>query len=114
MITIYHNPMWSKSRKSVEILNQEQINFNIIEYLKTPLNIEILKSLTKKLNLKPIDVIRKKDKLFKELQIDTINKDEKILDIITKNPKLLERPIIVKGEKAVIGRPPELLYDIIK
>ena len=114
MITIYHNPMWSKSRKSVEILNQEQINFNIIEYLKTPPNIETLKSLTKKLNLKPIDIIRKKDKLFKELQIDTINKDEKILDIITKNPKLLERPIIIKGEKAVIGRPPELLYDIIK
>ena len=114
MITIYHNPMWSKSRKSVEILNQEQINFNIIEYLKNPPNIDTLKSLTKKLNLKPIDIIRKKDKLFKELQIDTINEDEKILDIITKNPKLLERPIIVNGEKAVIGRPPELLYDIIK
>lgn len=98
----------------MEILNQEQINFNIIEYLKTPLNLDTLKSLTKKLNLKPIDIIRKKDKLFKELQIDTINEDEKILDIITKNPKLLERPIIVNGEKAVIGRPPELLYDIIK
>ena len=98
----------------MEILNQEQINFNIIEYLKNPPNIDTLKSLTKKLNLKPIDIIRKKDKLFKELQIDTINEDEKILDIITKNPKLLERPIIVNGEKAVIGRPPELLYDIIK
>ena len=98
----------------MEILNQEQINFNIIEYLKTPLNLDTLKSLTKKLNLKPIDIIRKKDKLFKELQIDTINEDEKILNIIIKNPKLLERPIIVKGEKAVIGRPPELLYGIIK
>ena len=114
MVTIYHNPMWSKSRKSVEILNQEKIKFNIIEYLKTPLNTDALKSLTKKLNLKPIDIIRKKDKLFKELQIDAISEDKKILDIITKNPKLLERPIIVKGEKAVIGRPPELLYDIIK
>ena len=98
----------------MEILNQEQINFNIIEYLKNPPNIDTLKSLTKKLNLKPIDIIRKKDKLFKELQIDTINEDEKILNIIIKNPKLLERPIIVKGEKAVIGRPPELLHDIIK
>ena len=114
MITIYHNPMWSKSRKSVEILNQEKVNFNIIEYLKTPPNIEALKSLTKKLNLKPIEIIRKKDKLFKEFQIDAINEDEKILDIIVKNPKLLERPIIVKGEKAIIARPPELLYDIIK
>ena len=114
MIFIYHNPMWSKSRKSVEILKKEKVDFEIIEYLKTPPNIETLKSLTKKLNLKPIDIIRKKDELFKELQIDTISEDEKILDIITKNPKLLERPIIVKGEKAVIGRPPELLYDIIK
>jgi len=98
----------------VEILKEEKVDFEIIEYLKIPLNIETLKSLIKKLNLKPIDIIRKKDKLFKELQIDTINEDKKILDIITKNPKLLERPIIVKGEKAVIGRPPELLYDIIK
>ena len=114
MVTIYHNPMWSKSRKSVEILNQEQMNFNIIEYLKTPLNIDTLKSLTKKLNLKPIDIIRKKDKLFKELQIDSINENEKILDIIAKNPRLLERPIVTNGEKAVIARPPELLYDIIK
>ena len=114
MITIYHNPMWSKSRKSVEILNQEKVNFNIIEYLKTTPNIEDLKSLTKKLNLKPIEIIRKKDKLFKEFQIDAINEDEKILDIIVKNPKLLERPIIVKGEKAIIASPPELLYDIIK
>ena len=98
----------------MEILKEEKVDFEIIEYLKIPLNIETLKSLIKKLNLKPIDIIRKKDKLFKELQIDTINEDKKILDIITKNPKLLERPIIVKGEKAVIGRPPELLYDIIK
>ena len=98
----------------MEILKEEKVDFEIIEYLKIPLNIETLKSLTKKLNLKPIDMIRKKDNLFKELQINTISEDEKILDIITKNPKLLERPIIVKGEKAVIGRPPELLYDIIK
>ena len=98
----------------MEILNQEQVNFNIIEYLKTPPNIETLKSLAKKLNLKPIEIIRKKDKLFKELQIDTISENNKILDIIAKNPKLLERPIIVKGEKAIIGRPPELLYNIIK
>ena len=114
MITIYHNPMWSKSRKSVEILKEEKIDFEIIEYLKKAPTLKELKSLIEKLSLNPIDLIRKKDKLFKELQIDAINESEKILDIITKNPKLLERPIVVKGEKAIIARPPELLYDIIK
>lgn len=114
MITIYHNPMWSKSRKSVEILKKEKIKFNIIEYLKTPLNIKDLKSVIKRLDLNPIDIIRKKDKLFKELQIDIISENEKILDIIVKNPRLLERPIVTKEEKAVIARPPELLYDFIK
>ena len=114
MIFIYHNPMWSKSRKSVEILKEEKVKFSVLEYLKNPPNIDDLKSLIKKLDLNPIDIIRKKDKLFKELQIETIAENEKILDIISKNPKLLERPIVVKGEKAVIARPPELLYDIIK
>tara|TARA_B110000014_G_C19625148_1_gene330242 strand:- start:41 stop:337 length:297 start_codon:yes stop_codon:yes gene_type:complete len=98
----------------VEILKKEKIKFNIIEYLKTPLNIKDLKSLIKRLDLNPIDIIRKKDKLFKELQIDIISENEKILDIIVKNPRLLERPIVTKEEKAVIARPPELLYDFIK
>lgn len=98
----------------MEILKKEKIKFNIIEYLKTPLNIKDLKSLIKRLDLNPIDIIRKKDKLFKELQIDIISENEKILDIIVKNPRLLERPIVTKEEKAVIARPPELLYDFIK
>tara|TARA_B100001142_G_C14312761_1_gene647269 strand:+ start:1769 stop:2065 length:297 start_codon:yes stop_codon:yes gene_type:complete len=98
----------------VEILKKEKIKFNIIEYLKTPLNIKDLKSVIKRLDLNPIDIIRKKDKLFKELQIDIISENEKILDIIVKNPRLLERPIVTKEEKAVIARPPELLYDFIK
>ncbi len=114
MVKIYHNPMWSKSRKSVEILKEEKIEFEVIEYLKKVPNLKELKSLIKKLGLNPIDLIRKKDKLFKDLQIGTINEGEKILVIITKNPKLLERPIVVKGEKAIIARPPELLYNIIK
>ncbi len=98
----------------MEILKKEKIKFNIIEYLKTPLNIKDLKSVIKRLDLNPIDIIRKKDKLFKELQIDIISENEKILDIIVKNPRLLERPIVTKEEKAVIARPPELLYDFIK
>ena len=77
-------------------------------------SVDDLKSLTKKLDLKPIDIIRKKDKLFKELQIDKINENKKILEIIAEHPKLLERPIVVKEEQAIIARPPELIYDFIK
>ena len=79
-----------------------------------PPSVDDLKSLTKKLNLKPINIIRKKDKLFQELQIDTIDDNGKILDLIAKNPKLLERPIVIKNDKAIIARPPELIYNLIK
>ena len=77
-------------------------------------SVDDLKSLTKKLDLRPINIIRKKDKLFQELQIDTIDDNGKILDLIAKNPKLLERPIVIKNDKAIIARPPELIYNFIK
>ena len=112
MITIYHNPMWSKSRKSVEILNNKKIEFQIIEYLKVGLSSEQLKNILKKLDLSIYDIIRKKDKLYKELEIEKIKDEHKILKILSKNIKILERPIIVKDDKAVIGRPPEKLNEL--
>ena len=112
MIAIYHNPMWSKSRKSVEILNNKKIEFQIIEYLKVGLSSEQLKNILKKLDLSIYDIIRKKDKLYKELEIEKIKDEHKILKILSKNIKILERPIIVKDDKAVIGRPPEKLNKL--
>ena len=98
----------------MEILKEKKVNFKVFEYLKNVPSIKDLRTLTKKLNLKPIDIIRKKDKLFKKLQLNKIKNDNQFIEIIAKNPKLLERPIIVKGEKAIIARPPELIYDFIK
>ena len=112
MIAIYHNPMWSKSRKSVEILNNKKIEFQIIEYLKVGLSSEQLKNILKKLDLSIYDIIRKKDKLYKELEIEKIKDEHKILKILSKNIKILERPIIVKDDKAVIGRPREKLNEL--
>ena len=112
MITIYHNPMWSKSRKSVEILNNKKIEFQIIEYLKVGLSSDQLKNILKKLDLSIYGIMRKKDKLYKELKIEKIKDEHKILKILSKNIKILERPIIVKDDKAVIGRPPEKLNKL--
>ena len=111
---IYHNPRWGKSRKSVEILNKESIKYSIIEYLKTPLNHKELTDVFEKLNIKPIQAIRKNETEFKDNNIISIaNNDVKLIDAIIKFPKILERPIIVIGNNAVIGRPPEKIYDII-
>ena len=112
MITIYHNPMWSKSRKSVEILNDKKIEFRIIEYLKEQPSSNDLKSILKKIDLPIYDIMRKKDKLYKELGIEEIKDEDKILKILSENIKLLERPIIVKDDKAIIGRPPEKLNEL--
>ena len=111
---IYHNPHWGKSRKSVEILNKENIKYSIIEYLKAPLNHKELIDVFEKLNIKPNQAIRKNETEFKDNNIiGIINNDTKLIDAIIKFPKILERPIIIIGNNAVIGRPPEKIYDII-
>ena len=112
MITIYHNPMWSKSRKSVEILNEKKINFKIVEYLKIKLTAKQLKSILKKLNLPISDIIRKKDKLYKELELEKIKDKDKLLKILSENIRLLERPIITKDNQGIIGRPPEKINEL--
>ena len=112
MITLYHNPLWSKSRKSVEILNQKNIQFKIIEYLKVGITKLELTQIAKKLNLRPKDFIRKNDKLFKENNFTLLLEDDnKTFDLIVENPRILERPIAVDKNKAIIARPPEKLLD---
>ena len=114
MITIYHTPLWSKSRKSVEILNQKNIQFKIIEYSKVGITKSELTQIAKKLNLRPKDFIRKNDKLFKENDFSLLLEDDnKTFDLIVKNPKILERPIVADKNKAIIARPPELLDDFL-
>ena len=114
MIIIYHNPLWSKSRKSVEILKEKKMSYIIIEYIKKGLTIEELKKIANKLNLNPSHFIRKKDKIFKEKKIESILSDnQKVFKAISKNPKLLERPIVIWGGKAIIARPAELLYEFL-
>ena len=114
MIAIYHNPLWSKSRKSVEILNQKNVQFKVIEYLKVGITKLELTQIAKKLDLRPKDFIRKNDKLFKENNyMPLLEDDNKTFDLIVKYPKILERPIVVDKNKAIIARPPELLDQFL-
>ena len=110
MITIYHNPMWSKSRKSVEILNEKNTDFKIVEYLKKGFEKKELIDISKKLDLRPKDFIRIKDKKAKNLELE---KDEEVFNAIMKYPGIIERPIVINKEKAIIARPAELLYDFL-
>ena len=114
-IKIYHNPRWSKSRESVKILNENNLSFETIEYLKINLTYSDVKEISVFLDLKPKDFIRKKDKDFMNLNLseDQENNDDFMIKLIVENPKFLERPIIAYKNQAIIGRPPEKLFKFL-
>lgn len=111
---IYHNSRCSKSRDSFNLLIEKGIEFETIEYLKTPLTKEELRELLDKLNIPAKDLIRKGEKDFKENFKGKELSEEQWVDAMLEYPKLIERPIVVKGDKAVIGRPIEKVIDLIK
>ena len=111
-IKVYHNPRWGKSRDSVRILDEKKIDYKIIEYLKEPLDLEELKNILTILNVKPLDIVRTSEAEYKENKLSGFRGD-KLLRAIIKFPKILQRPIIIKGDKGVIGRPPENVLEII-
>ena len=110
---IYHNPRCSKSRQTLELLRERGIEPEIIEYLKTPVTPDEISNLVRMLQLEPRSIIRTKEKEYKELKLDDESlTTEALVNAIAKTPKLLERPIVVKGEEAVIGRPPENVLEL--
>lgn len=111
-ITIYHNPRCSKSREALSILQNEQCDIKIVDYLKTPLKLAEIKTLLKQLQLKPIDIIRTKEPCFSELGLSKTSTDAELMNAMVENPILMERPIVTDGEKAVIGRPPENILKL--
>lgn len=114
-ITIYHNPNCSKSRASLALLEENEIKPEIIYYLETPPSVDELKQLLQKLNIGLRDILRKSEAEYDELGLDDDSlSDEIILDIVSRHPKLLQRPIVVKGDNAIIGRPPENVLSLIE
>lgn len=112
--TIYHNPRCTKSRLTLAMLEEKSIDLEIIEYLKTPPDQKTLKDILKKLKMNPMDLIRKGESIFKELNLaDKADDTQALLDAMADNPILIERPIVVANNKARIGRPPESVLDIL-
>lgn len=113
-VTIFHNPKCSKSRQTLEVLRDHGQDPNVIEYLKTPPDAATLGELVKKLGLQPLDIMRTGEDLFKAARdsVLVMSVDEQ-LNWLAANPKVLQRPIVVVGERARIGRPPESVLEIL-
>lgn len=113
MIQIYHNPQCSKSREGLQILEESGVAFQTILYLKEGISLEELNSIISKLNIKPIELVRKNEAIWKENFSSKTMTDQEILQAMVDNPRLIERPIVVNNQKAVVGRPPEQIKEII-
>lgn len=113
MIKIYHNNRCSKSRCGLEILENSGKEFEVVKYLDDTLSAEALKEIIALLKIKPIDLVRKNEPIWKTNYKGKTLTDAEVVKAMAKHPKLIERPIVVNGKKAVIGRPPELILDII-
>ena len=110
---IYHNPRCSKSRESLALLEDKGEELEIIKYLENTPSKDELKNLLKMLKMDSAqDLMRKKEDIYKELNLKDETNEDKLLDAMVQNPKLIERPIVVKNNKAVIGRPPSLVVEL--
>ncbi|NQU34715.1 MAG: arsenate reductase family protein [Bacteroidetes bacterium] len=109
MIEIYHNPRCSKSRAGLKYVQERTEDYSIIEYLKNPLDVEEIKLLLMKLNFKPHDLVRTQEAIYKSDYKGKNFTDEEWIKLMIENPKLIKRPIVVKGNKAIWGVPVETL-----
>ncbi len=110
---IYHNPRCSKSRQTLQLITDAGIEPEIVEYLKDTPTAEELAEIISKLGIKPYELLRKGEVDFKELFKGRELSDAKWINIMVKYPKLIERPIVVKGDRAVLGRPPENVSELL-
>jgi arsenate reductase len=113
MIKIYHNPRCRKSREGLQILEESGQKFEIIKYLETIPSESELSSIIEKLGLSPLQLVRNTEKIWKENYKGKELSDEEIVKAMLENPKLIERPIVVHNNKAVLGRPPENIKTIL-
>jgi arsenate reductase len=114
MFTIYHNPRCSKSRQTLALLQENNIEPEIVLYLEDTPNADTIKTLLGQLGIGARELLRKGEDAYKENNLkDTSLSDQQLIDAMAAHPKLIERPIVVKGDQAVLGRPPENVLALI-
>lgn len=113
-VTIYHNPKCSKSRQTLELLQEEGVMPSVVKYLENPPDAETVEKLLNLLQLEPRQLMRQAEAEYTQLQLaDPTLTREQLIHAMVKHPRLIERPIVVANGKAVIGRPPERVLDIL-
>ncbi|MBN09003.1 MAG: arsenate reductase [Flavobacteriaceae bacterium] len=113
MLKVYHNPRCRKSREAINFLKKSNVEFQIVLYLEKPLSPEQLKEIIKKLKILPEKLIRRQEKIWKENFKNKNLSNKKVIEILSSNPKLIERPIITSNNKGIIGRPIENLAKFL-
>lgn len=113
-VTIYHNPRCSKSRQALDLLRQHEVEPEIVEYLKTPPDAVTLTRILRLLGMEPRGLMRRKEPEYRELGLDDPGlSPERLIAAMVAHPKLIERPIVIKGNKVALGRPPEQVLDVL-
>jgi arsenate reductase len=112
-ITIWHNPRCGKSRQGLALLEEHGADADIVKYLDTPPSADEIKALLKKLGISARELMRTKEAIYKELGLKDVDDEERLIEAMAEHPKLIERPVVIKGNKAVIGRPPEKVMDLL-
>lgn len=112
-VTIWHNPRCSKSRNAVTLLEEKGIEAEVVKYLDTPPSKEELKEVLKMLGISARELMRTKEAIYKELNLKEETDEDKLIEAMVENPKLIERPIVIKDGKAAIGRPIENIIDLL-
>lgn len=113
-LTFYHNPRCSKSRAALELLEGRGLSPTIVRYLETPPTAAELKSLVKKLDIAPRQLLRTGEDEYKQLNLaDAGLSDDQLIDAMAAHPRLIERPILIAGDRAAVGRPPEKVLEIL-
>lgn len=113
-IKIWHNPRCSKSRNAMALLEEKNINADVVEYLNVNITKEELQNVLSLLDMNAQELLRKGEDIYKELNLKDETCEDKLIDAMVNNPKLIERPIIIRGNKAVIARPIENLEELLK
>ena len=113
-VTIWHNQRCSKSRNAVALLEEQGIEAEVVKYLDTPPTKEEIIDVLKMLGLSARELMRTKEDIYKELGLKDVSDEDALIDAMLKNPKLIERPIVIKDGKAAIGRPIENIIELIK
>ena len=114
IVTIYHNPRCSKSRETLALLESNNVQPSVVEYLKTPLNEQQISTLISQLGFTSArELMRTKEDIYKELELKNEQNEDKLIAAMAANPKLIERPIVENNGKAALGRPPENVLSVL-